>query len=331
MTTHDHHHDHHDHDHDHHGHDHHDHQPQKAKSLSVETRTLIALAVTFAFMLIEVVGGLVSGSLALLADAAHMLADVLALALTWGAFRFGRMVADGQRSYGYRRLEVLAAWVNGVTVLGLCVGIVVEAVMRLISPEQVQSGPMALVAAAGFIANLVTFKVLEGGHDHGHGHGHGHGGGNLNLSGAILHVLGDLLGSVAALLAAGIIWWSGWTPIDPILSIALSVLIVFTGIKLVRQATHILMEGSPEGFSASALRDAVLAKVPGIKAVHHIHAWSVGSGQPMLTMHAVAADGADRDAVLSGIKQVAGKDFGFPHSVVQVEGEGCGDEGEACE
>lgn len=294
----------------------------EGRGLSVEGRTLAALLVTFVFMLVEAGGGLVSGSLALLADAVHMLADVLALGLTWAAFRFGRMLADGRRSYGYRRLEVLAAWVNGVAVLGLSVGIVVEAVLRLIAPEPVLPGPMALVAALGFAANLVSFKVLDGGHDHDRGGGH-----DLNLGGAVLHVLGDLLGSAAALVAAGVIWGTGWLPIDPILSIALSALIAVNGVKLVRRASHILMEGSPEGFSARALREAVLAAVPGVKAVHHIHAWSVGSGQPMLTLHAVAAAGADRDALLYGIKKIAGKEFGLHHSVVQVEGEGCGDEG----
>ncbi|HVI50080.1 MAG TPA: cation diffusion facilitator family transporter [Candidatus Sulfotelmatobacter sp.] len=300
--------------------------------MSNETRTLIALGITFAFMLIEVAGGLISGSLALLADAAHMLADVLALGLTWGAFRFGRMLADGRRSYGYRRLEVLAAWINGVTVLGLSVGIVAEAVLRLIHPEPVQPVSMMGVAVAGFVANLLTFKILgHHGHGHDHGHEHGHGdAGNLNMHGAILHVLGDLLGSVAAILAAGIIWWTGWTPIDPILSIALSLLIVFSGIGLVRKATHILMEGSPEGFSAQALRDRLMQAIPGLTAVHHVHAWLVGAGQPMLTLHAVVARDADRDQVLHGIKTIVGNDFGFSHSVVQVEGEGCGDEGEVC-
>ena len=336
-------HDHHDHQthsdhgHDDHGHrcthyhDHDDHAHEEhAVSVSNERRTLIALGVTFLFMLIEAGGGLISGSLTLLADSAHMLADVMALGLTWGAFRFGRMMADGRRSYGYRRLEVLAAWVNGVTVIGLSIGIVVEAVLRLVHPETVQHLPMFLVATAGFIANLVTFKVLEGSHGHDHGHAHGHGGGNLNLRGAVLHVLGDLLGSVAAMAAAGIIWWCGWMPIDPILSIALAVLIVTSGYRLVRQATHVLLEGSPEGFSPEALRASLLAKVPGLAAVHHIHAWSVGSGQPMLTLHAVVSEEADRDVLLSSVKQIADSQFGFSHSVVQVEGEGCGDEGEIC-
>lgn len=330
----------HDPDHDHEsgcGHSHHSHSNSGGGgsaagwSAGNETRTLIALGITFSFMLIEVAGGLLSGSLALLADAAHMLADVLALGLTWAAFRFGRMIADGRRSYGYRRLEVLAAWINGVTVLALSLGIVAEAVWRLIHPEPVEPVSMMSVAVAGFLANLVTFKVLgHHGHDHGHADAHGHDHGqNLNMRGAMLHVLGDLLGSVAAILAAAVIWWSGWTPIDPILSVALSLLIFGNGVGLVRKATHILMEGSPENFSALSLRDRLLAAVPGLTAVHHIHAWSVGSGQPMLTLHAVVDCDAGRDEVLQAIKIIVTRDFGFPHSVVQVEGEGCGDEGEA--
>lgn len=295
-----------------------------------ERRTLVALFVTFVFMLVEVAGGLISGSLALLADAAHMLADVLALGMAWGAFRLGRLAADPKRSFGYRRFEVLAALANGVTVLGLSAWIVFAAVQRLNSPEAVRGWPMLIVAAIGLAANLLTFRVLGGhrhhhGHDHDHDHDHDHAERNLNLRGAVLHVLGDLLGSAAAVGAAAVILASGWLPIDPILSIAMALLIVVVGAGLVRSAIHILLEGSPVGFDPQVLRAHLLQDVPGLAEVHHVHAWSVTTGEPMLTLHAVVEPAADRDAVLGGIKRVLAEEFGFSHSVVQLEGDGCDD------
>jgi len=294
--------------------------------MNAETRTLLALAVTFLFMLVEAVGGWWSGSLALLADAAHMLADVLALGLTWAAFRVGRMGADGKRSYGYRRFEVLAALFNGLTVVGLSIGICWEAVLRLAHPEAVQSKTMMVVAVLGLLANIVTFKVLDHGHGH-EGHDHGH---DLNTHGAILHVLGDLLGSVAAIGAALVIMLTGWLPIDPILSMAMALLIVSGGLRLMGKAGHILLEGAPDGFDPEAVAQTLTAEVSGLLAVHHIHAWSVSSGLPMLTLHAVVAPDIDRDAALVAIKALLKSRFHVAHSTVQMEGEGCGDEGGAC-
>jgi cobalt-zinc-cadmium efflux system protein len=326
------HHDHCDHDHGHdHGHPHAD--DGGSVTFDAERRTLIALAVTFLFMLVEAGGGLVSGSLALLADAAHMLADVMALGMAWGAFRLGRLAADHKRSYGYRRVEVLAALLNGATVAGLSVGIVAEAIERLLHPETVQGWPMLVVAVIGLAANAISLKVLGGHAHHGHDHGrddHDHGPSNLNLRGAWLHVLGDLLGAAAAVGAAIVILVNGWTPIDPILSILMAVLIFGSGIKLFRQAAHILLEGSPAGFDTDALRRTLRAEVTGLVDIHHVHAWSVTSGQPMLTLHAVVDPAAPRDAVLAGVKHVLAEDFGFAHSVVQIEAEDCGDQGKAC-
>lgn len=307
-----------------------------------ERRTLIAFGVTAVFMLVEAVGGLVSGSLALLADAAHMLADVFALLMAWGAFRLGRLAADQRRSYGYRRLEVLAALANGITVIGLSVWIVYEAGLRLAASRPVEAWPMLAVAVVGLVANLVTFRVLDQRHAHAQVHAHGDGSGhadhvhnhrhegNLNLQGAALHVLGDLLGSLAAVIAAAVILSFGWTPIDPILSVAIALLIVVSGVKVVASATHILLEGAPKGFDPARLREALLAEVAGLKEVHHLHAWSVTSGEHLLTLHAVVDRMTDRDDCLAAIKQVLAEDFGFTHSVVQMEAEGCEDRGTRC-
>ncbi len=309
-----------------------------------ERRTLIAFAVTAVFMVVEAAGGLVAGSLALLADAAHMLVDVLSLMMAWGAFRFGRLAADHRRSYGYRRLEVLAALANGVTILALSAGIVYEAALRLMAPAAVLGWPMLVVAAVGFAANIVTLRVLEHGHVGVHGalhrhehddHHHDHptakrGLANLNLQGAALHVLGDLLGSAAAIAAAAVILATGWTPIDPILSIAIALLIIGSGLKVIRQATHILLEGSPEDFDPVRLRRALVGQVAGLKEVHHLHAWSVSSGQHMLTLHAMVEGTADRDVVLAEVKQLLAGEFGYSHSVVQIEGEPCDDDQDGC-
>jgi cobalt-zinc-cadmium efflux system protein len=322
-----------------------------ASTEDAERRTLIAFGVTAVFMVVEAGGGYLSGSLALLADAAHMLADVFSLLMAWAAFRLGRLAADRRRSYGYRRLEVLAALANGVTVVALSVAIAYEAVLRLVAPQPIDGWPMLVVAAVGLVANLITFRVLDhgGGHAH-HGHeGHTHhdhphhephdhaatgpgkaGTGvekNLNIRGAVLHVLGDLLGSAAAMVAAGVILVAGWLPVDPILSLAMAALVAVGGVRLIGSAGHILLEGSPAGFDPDRLSAQLAVEVPGLVAVHHLHAWSVTSGHPMVTLHAVVEPDVDRDATLAAIKHVLGEDFGFSHSVVQIEGRECGDHG----
>ncbi|MEW5726563.1 MAG: cation diffusion facilitator family transporter, partial [Pseudomonadota bacterium] len=199
-------------------HHHHDHARDGTGN---ERRAALAFALTAGFMVVEAAGGWLSGSLALVADAAHMLTDSAALAMTWLAFRLGRLPPDARRSYGYRRAEVLAAFVNGLFVLALAAWIAWEAVARLSEPQPV-TGPLMLAVAVGGVAvNLVVLRILGGhGHDE-HGHeGHGHG--NLNLRGALLHVMGDLLGSLAAVVAAGVIMVWGWTPVDPLLSLAVA-------------------------------------------------------------------------------------------------------------
>lgn len=330
------------------GHDHSAPSGNYPRPMDAERRTLVAFAVTATFMLVEAGGGLLSGSLALVADAAHMLTDALALLMAWGAFRFGRMAADQRRTYGYRRLEVLAALANGVTVVALSVGVVYAAVMRLAEPQGIAGWPMLVVAAIGLAANAVTLRVLGHGHDHDPAHprahpshhadphDHRHAAGNeidhaqaetrnLNLHGAALHVLGDLLGSAAAVGAAVVILVTGWTPIDSILSVAMALLIAVNGVKLVASAAHILLEGTPAGFVAEDVRVQLLRQVPGLVDVHHLHAWSVTSGHHMVTLHAVVTADVDRDQVLSGVKHELSVHFGFAHSVIQIEGEGCRD------
>lgn len=283
-------------------------------SQRIERRLVVALAVTVLFMLVEAVGGWLSGSLALLADAGHMLTDALALALAFAGFWFGRRPADYWRSYGYRRLEVLAAWVNGVSLAALSLWIMVEAALRLTKPVPVLGGPMLAVAAAGLLVNLFILWWLRREQAE-----------HLNLRGAILHVFGDLLGSAGAVIAALVILATGWTPIDPLLSLVIALLILRSAFLLVRSATHILLEGTPEDLDLDALRADVARAVPEITGIHHIHAWSLTSGRPMLTLHVSTTETADRDRVLRAIKERLASEYRISHSVVQLEVGTCPD------
>jgi cobalt-zinc-cadmium efflux system protein len=287
----------HDHPHPHHSHAHGDH----------ERRTLLAFGLTAGFMVVEAVGGWLAGSLALMADAAHMLTDAVALLMAWAAFRLGRMAPDSRRSYGYRRLEVLAALFNGLAVVGLALWIMVEAAGRLVEPAPVAGLPMLAVAVGGLAVNLAVLAVL------------GHGNDNLNMKAALLHVLGDLFGSVAAIAAAMAILWWGWTAADPVLSVVVALLILGSAWRLVKAATHILLEGAPEGFDADRLQADLLAAVPQLADLHHVHAWSLTSGEALVTLHVRLREGEDHDAALAAVKTYLARRHGIGHSVVQVE------------
>lgn len=283
--------------------------------VSVEEKRLAqALALVVVFMAVEAVGGLLSGSLALLADAGHMLTDALALGLALVGFWFGRKPPDPRRSYGYRRFEVLAAWINGVLLSGLALWIMIEAALRILAPVPVLGLPMLAVAVVGLAANLATLWLLS---DTDRRH--------INLRGATLHVIGDLLGSVAAVAAAAVILSTGWTPIDPLLSLVVALLILRSAWTLVKGATHILLEGTPEEFDPERLRDVLMRGVPQVADIHHVHAWSLTSGRPLLTLHASLREGADRDAALRAIKAQLDSAFRISHSVVQVETGPCPD------
>lgn len=273
-----------------------------------ERRVFLVMLLTGGFMLAEVAGGLLSGSLALLADAGHMLTDVAALALSWTAFRLGRRPADAQRSYGWHRFEVLAAFVNGLALFAIAGWIVVEAATRLFAPVPVLGGPMLVIAVLGLVVNLVALWVLS----------RGGGGANLNVRGAALHVLGDLLGSVGAIVAAGVILWTGWTPVDPLLSVVVALLVLRSALALVRESGHILLEGTPPGIDAARV-GAALRDVPGVVDVHHVHAWSLTGERPLMTLHAVVEDAADPDSVLAAVNGVLRARFGIGHATVQIE------------
>jgi cobalt-zinc-cadmium efflux system protein len=304
-------------DHSHHGHHGHGHGHAHSHGAGAdsERRVLWALLLTAGFMGAEVAGGLISGSLALLADAAHMLTDAASLALAWIAFRIARRPADPQRSYGYDRGQVLAAFVNGGFLLAIVLWIFVEAAQRLMTPRPVEGGLMLVVATLGLVVNIVAFLVLHGGDRQ-----------NLNLRGAAAHVLGDLLGSAAAIVGALVILWTGWTPIDPLLSILVGLLVLRSAWMVVRESVHILLEGTPAGIEPRDLRQALLDDVPGLEDVHHIHAWSLTPERPLLTLHAQIGETTDTQATLKRIKQVLAERYGIDHSTVQIERGHCGDD-----
>ena len=278
-------------------------------------RVMIALVLTGTFMIVEVIGGIISGSLALLADAGHMLTDTMALALAAAAFHVSKRPAGGNLTYGYQRFQILAAFVNGLSLLLVVGWIFYEAVQRFITPRDVLGETMLAVAAAGLVINIISFAVLHSGDQE-----------NLNIRGAVLHVAGDLLGSVAAIVAAVVIIYTGWTLIDPILSIAVAFLILRSAWVLVKRSAHVLLEGAPDWLDVDDLRDQIVAKVPGVEGIHHVHVWGLTPQQLMLTMHVqLAEDAPSQSAVVRGVKECLRDDYGIGHSTIEVEIDGCAD------
>ena len=278
-------------------------------NLSQHARALRgALAITVVFMLVEAVGGILSGSIALIADAGHMLGDAaslgLALFMAWLAHR----PATPARTYGYLRLEILAAVVNGVALLAIAVVIVWQATRRLATPREVESGLMLGVAAAGLAANLVAMRLLHGGHRH-----------SLNVRGAYLHVLGDLLGSVGTLAAAAVIALTGWTAADPIVSIVIAVLILFSAWRLLRESMDVLLEATPGHIEMRRVEEQI-ATIPGVEDVHDLHVWTVTSGMIAMTGHAVVPDVQRSQQVLTTLRDRMST-LGIHHVTMQLERE----------
>lgn len=296
----------------HHSH-HHDRPHEHAHGDALgETRLLIALLLTAGFMLVELVAGILSGSLALIADAGHMLTDAGALALALYAARISHRPADAQRSYGYGRMQVLASFVNALALIAIVIWIAIEAVQRLFEPVAVLPRPMLIVAVLGLAVNLIAFAVLHSGHRE-----------SLNLRGAIAHVLSDVLGSAAAIVAALVILFTGWTPADPLLSLLVAALILRLAIKLARESGHVLLEGAPSDFQVEDLSAALSGAVPQVLGVHHVHAWQLTPGHPVITLHAQIAAESDADLVLAQIHSFLDRRFHRVHATVQIERLAC--------
>ncbi len=300
--------------HDHGGHHHHGGGHHHARSAS-ETKIAVAAALTGAFLVAEVAGGLISGSLALLADAGHMLTDFASLALAWLGFRLARRPADWRRTYGFDRFSVLVAFVNGIALFAIAGWIVFEAATRLREPTQVLGGLMLWVALAGLVVNLIVFRILAGGDQ-----------GNLNLRAASLHVAGDLLGSVAAVAASIVILTTGWMPIDPLLSVFVALIILRSAWRVVSEAGHILLEGAPPGFDVEAVRRDLCQSIGYVVDIHHVHAWSISEERPMVTLHADIEPGIDPMRAVREIKQRLAAQFAIVHATVEVECGACTDD-----
>lgn len=304
----------HDHIHGHsqgHGHDHshdgaHDHAP--TVSGSNERRVLAAMALTALFMVAEIIGGIVSGSLALIADAGHMATDAAALALAFIAFRLAARPANASQSYGYHRAETLAAFVNAIAMVALVGWIIYEAIMRFFEPHAILGGMMLWVAMGGLIVNMISFALLHSGDRE-----------NLNMKGAAIHVLGDLLGSVAAIAAALIIILTGWTPIDPILSVFVALLILRSALSLAKQSGHILMEGTPHNLDLEKVRADIMTHIEGVEDIHHVHAWSLTATRNVITLHARICNGAKGDEILTEIQDRLAREFNIGHATIQIE------------
>lgn len=264
------------------------------------------LGLTAAFMVAEVVGGVVAGSLALLADAGHMLTDVGALGLSLFAMRMAQRPANAEKTYGYVRLEILAALVNGAALVAITGLIVHEAWARLQAPTHVRGGVMLVIAVVGMVVNTVGALLL-------HGHAHG----NLNLRGAYLHVLGDLLGSVGAIVAGLVILLTGWTPADPIVSLVIALLILHSAWKLVREATEVLLEAAPAHMDVGDVVEE-LRSIRGLDQVHDVHVWTLTSGFVALSGHGVIDSPTEHMRVLDEI-QARMRARGIGHVTFQLE------------
>jgi cobalt-zinc-cadmium efflux system protein len=272
-------------------------------------------------MVAEVVGGVVANSLALLADAGHMLSDVGALGLSLFALWMAARPSGPRKTFGYHRIEILAALVNGATLVALAVWIVVEAVGRLDEPPEVRGPLLLAVAIGGLVVNLIALAVLHGGRDE-----------SLNIRGAWLHVMADAMGSVQAIAAGALIWAFGWHWVDPVASIIIAVLIVYSSWSLLQEAVAVLMESAPGHVDVDEVRDAILA-VDGVDEVHDLHVWTITSGFVALSAHVVTAggdaEGEDGD-LLPVLRGELRERFGIEHVTIQVEEEPCGVPGSVC-
>ena len=286
----------------------------------IERRFVLSLALTGLILLAEVAGGLWTGSLALLSDAAHVFLDVFALGMSYVALRLAALPADDRHTYGFHRLQVLAALANGATLLLVAFEIFREAWERFRQPAPVLAGPMLVVAIVGLVVNLVVALVLRE-HDH-------H---DLNVHSAFLHVLGDALASVGVIAAGAVILFTGWQWVDPLVSVLIGLTILAGSGRVLRESVHILAEGMPEGLTAAQV-SKVMEDVSGVEEVHDLHVWTVSPGYVALSAHVVLADQSLSQAqgAMESLKQALRQTFGIEHTTVQFECESCGQGAAVC-
>jgi cobalt-zinc-cadmium efflux system protein len=298
--------------HGHAGHGHgHSHGPAAGSGAGHQKRLALALVLSALYMVAEAVGGVLTGSLALLADAGHMLSDVAALGLSLFAIWIAQRPPNSRRTYGYHRTEILAALANGATLVALSVYVLFEAWQRFREPTEVEAPWMMAIAAGGLLINLIGLQILSGGRKE-----------NLNVRGAWLHVLTDALGSAQAMLAGGLIWAFGWNWADPLASVLIALLVIYSSWSLLKEAVGVLMEGVPAHIDVDAVR-STLAGMPGVSGVHDLHVWTITSGREALSAHLVVVEEKAQRALLPQVRKILHDRFGIHHVTVQVEADDC--------
>ncbi|MTT31204.1 cation diffusion facilitator family transporter [Terrilactibacillus sp. BCM23-1] len=285
-------------------HHHHHHHEENKRVLWVSF-----LLIVF-FMILEAFGGFISHSLTLLSDAGHMLSDAISLGLSLLAIIIGSRKATEAKTYGYKRFEILVALFNGVSLLVISILIIIEACQRFIHPESVKSMTMLWIAITGAVVNvLVAYILLKGDTS-----------GNLNIRSALVHVIGDLLGSLGAIMAAIIIYFTGWGFVDALASILVSLLIVKSAWFVIREATNILMEGTPDYIDLKKLRNE-LESIDGVCGLHDLHIWMISNEFPSFSCHIIAKSEADRDSILTKANHILSHHFSVDHTTIQIESE----------
>ncbi|WAT13818.1 cation diffusion facilitator family transporter [Xanthomonas fragariae] len=290
------------------GHDH-NHAPSDIRH---ETPLWWALALTATFLLVEVIGAFVTNSLALLSDAAHMATDTVGLMIALLAVRLSRRPADARRTYGYVRLEALGALANGALLFAVGAYILWEAAQRFRAPQDISSSGMLLIAGFGLVINLIAMKLLHAGS-----------GESLNVKGAYLEVWSDMLGSVAVIIGALLIRWSGWQWIDPVLAVLIGLWVLPRTWLLLREAINVLLEGVPKGIDLAQVRQTLISH-PGVEDVHDLHVWALASSTPALTAHVVVSEAIDRDRLREALGALLHDRFEITHATLQVESGNCG-------
>jgi cobalt-zinc-cadmium efflux system protein len=292
---------HHSHEHGHsHGHGHHHHSGNK-------TALFWAFIIIASFMFVEVIGGILTNSLALLSDAGHMLSDAAALGLSLFALKLGEKQGTKNKTYGFKRFEIIAAALNGITLILIAIYIFYEAYDRFLSPPVVQSSGMLIISTIGLLVNILAAWILMKGDKE-----------NLNVRSAFLHVIGDMLGSFGAIVAALLILFFGWGWADPLASVIVAALVLVSGFRVTKESFHVLMEGAPAQFHIDKVKESLLA-IPNVSELHDLHIWTITSGYPVLSCHLAISENGNHDDILKNAQQLLHDDFGIEHSTIQVE------------
>lgn len=287
------------------GHDH-----QHAHTNNKKILLFNFLFITF-YMIVEFIGGLLTNSLALLADAGHMLSDAVALGLSLLAFHFGEKPATTEKTYGFKRFEILAALINGITLIGISLYIFWEAYNRFREPPEIMGLGMFLVAVIGLIVNIIVAWIIAKKGDTRE---------NLNMRSAFLHVMSDMLGSIGAIVAALLIMWFGWSIADPIISVVVSFLIIISGWRITKDSLHVLMEGTPKNIEINEIREKLLSILE-VEGIHDLHVWTITSGFPALSGHLTIKNNSNHQAILREAAKILKEEFHIEHTTLQLEEE----------